>query len=223
MIILLTFLSLLMTNITMTKPDKKEKMQYLALGDSYTIGESVSVKSRWPNQLARMIDMNEDRKIRTTIIAKTGWTTDELIEAVSSADLAGSYDLVSLLIGVNNQYRGYEIDQYKEEFEQLLLTSMSLVGKSSDKVFVLSIPDYGVTPFAKDSNKEKIASEIDEYNRIAKEICLTYKVKFIDITEISRLAVSDASLVASDGLHPSAIMYEKWVEKALPVVQELLW
>jgi lysophospholipase L1-like esterase len=200
------------------KPNQRSNKEYLALGDSYTIGAAVSAKARWPNQLAKRLEEKTEQSIKTTIIAKTGWTTNELIDAVSSAQLADTYDLVSLLIGVNNQYRGYSIYQYEKEFEQLLLTSIRYTGDNSGNVFVLSIPDYGITPFAADLDQDKIASEINKYNQIAKGICKAYQVEFTDITEISRMAVSERSLIADDDLHPSAMMYEKWVEKALPLV-----
>jgi lysophospholipase L1-like esterase len=189
---------------------------YLALGDSYTIGESVKSNNSWPQLLA---DKLNDRGVAidvTKIIATTGWTTDELINAIEddSSLVDTKYDLVSLLIGVNNQYRGYGIKQYEEEFELLLRKAIELAGKKAAKVFVLSIPDYGVTLFAKENNKnpELIAGELNEYNQIAKNISAEYGVSFFDITPISLKAYSDATYLAEDKLHPSAKMYEEWVD-----------
>ncbi|XOV95211.1 MAG: SGNH/GDSL hydrolase family protein [Bacteroidota bacterium] len=193
-------------------------INYLALGDSYTIGESVDEGHRWPVELSRLLQANTEKHINTEIIAKTGWTTDELIEAIESRKLKPEYDLVTLLIGVNNQYRGYNIEQYRKEFSQLLKMAVEFAGGDNKHVFVLSIPDYGVTPFGKSKDPRKIATEINQYNEIAKEICTWNEIKFIDITDISRKADEDPSLVAEDGLHPSAEMYREWVEKAFPVI-----
>ena len=206
---------------------EKQKMQidtmtFLALGDSYTIGESVATDERWPVLLQSMFE-NDTSKVRLSdpkIIATTGWTTDELQKAIISANISEqSFDLVSLLIGVNNQYRGYPLSQYEEEFEDLLNQAIDFASGDSNKVFVVSIPDYGVTPFAQNRNPETIAQEIDIYTDVAKSICANYKVDFLDITPISREAVSNPALVAEDQLHPSGAMYRKWVERVIyPVV-----
>ncbi len=202
--------------------NRRQVINYLALGDSYTIGESVMEKERWPNYLSKEIKSKTGKKVKTTIIAKTGWTTDELIHAVNDTQLDPAYDLVSLLIGVNNQYRGYDTAQYREEFVQLLEMSVRFASGNKSRVFVVSIPDYGVTPFAEAKDPGRIARDIDQYNRIAEEICDASGVSFISITEISRMATSDPSLIAEDGLHPSGKMYRKWVEKVLPFVLEVL-
>lgn len=191
-------------------------LSYLALGDSYTIGESVKVSDRWPVQLAqafrnRGIDIKEPQ-----IIAKTGWTTDELKQAISDADLNPPYDLVSLLIGVNDQYRGYDIQNYPDKFLYLLKKSISLAGNNPGHVLVLSIPDYGVTPYASEKNPTKISAEIDRYNAINKSISDSLGVHYVDITPISKKAKNDAALLAEDRLHPSGKMYGLWVEKAMP-------
>lgn len=192
----------------------QEKLLYLALGDSYTIGEAVDADQTWPKVLSdnlnyRGIDIKLDK-----IIATTGWTTNELLEAIKKDSLLENtnYNLVSLLIGVNNQYRGYGIQQYKEEFELLLQKAITLAGKKVDRVFVVSIPDYGVTPFAIENNKntDLIAKELHEYNRIAKNISDQYGVKFFDITPISLKAIWDKDYIAKDKLHPSAKMYAEW-------------
>jgi len=208
-------LALLFNNQSyVSEQPESDKIKYLALGDSYTIGESVEEHERWPNLLAKMLEEELDGGFEVTIIAKTGWTTDELMDAVSAAGLIKEYDMVSLLIGVNNQYRGYRKKQYKKEFEQLLNHAIRLAEDDKNRVFVLSIPDYGVTPFAQDKNPEKIASEIDQYNNIAEEICGKHEVAYLDITDISRKAAYDASLIADDGLHPSGKMYKMWAKMA---------
>lgn len=187
-------------------------VKYLALGDSYTIGESVNYKDNYPNQLKdslKLYNVLVDGQVK--IIARTGWTTDELQSAIDNEKLQDSFDLVTLLIGVNNQYRGYDTAVYIKEFEELLLKSIYFAKNDTNHVFVLSIPDYGYTPFGK-KNQVKISRELDQYNAIAKSICLKYKVQFFDITPISRLAQAQPDLVAPDGLHPSAIMYSQWVK-----------
>lgn len=196
--------------------------KYLALGDSYTIGEAVAIDERWPHVLQGRLVGDGIKVELPKIIATTGWTTDELQAAIDKETPAKNFDLVSLLIGVNNQYRGYPIDQYKEEFESLLQQAITFANGKPGRTFVLSIPDYGVTPFAATKDPAKIAKELDEYNAIAKVICEKYEVTFVDITPGSRRAAKDPSLVAEDGLHPSGKMYKEWVDAAYPVVKSLL-
>jgi len=179
--------------------------RYLALGDSYTIGESVVESERYPVQLAGELKMPQPE-----IIAKTGWTTDELNAAIDKADPHGPYDLVTLLIGVNNQYRGRSADQYRSEFAALLQRAIGFAGGKTRNVVVVSIPDWGVTPFAKDRDQAKIAREIDQFNAINREETLRAGARYVDITPFSRKAASDPSLVAGDGLHPSGKMYSEW-------------
>jgi lysophospholipase L1-like esterase len=179
--------------------------RYLALGDSYTIGESVPPEERYPMQLARELKMPEPE-----IIAKTGWTTDELNAAIDKADPHGPYDLVTLLIGVNNQYRGRSADQYRTEFAALLQRAIGFAGGKTRNVVVVSIPDWGVTPFAKDRDRAKIGREIDQYNAINRAETLHAGARYVDITPFSRTAATDPSLVAGDGLHPSGKMYSEW-------------
>lgn len=197
-------------------------LSYLALGDSYTIGESVPAAERWPMQLADTLREQGIAMEDPVIIAKTGWTTDELKSAIAGADLDPPYDLVTLLIGVNDQYRGYDIGNYPEKFLYLLNKSISLAGNEAGKVVVLSIPDYGVTPFASDKNPPKISQEIKAYNAISKNISDSLGVAYVDILPISRNAKNDPALLADDQLHPSGKMYGQWVEKALPSVLSLL-
>lgn len=187
---------------------------HLALGDSYTIGEAVNVDERWPVQLAHRL-RKDSIQIDPVIVATTGWTTDELQSGIVKADVEGTYDFVSLLIGVNNQYRGYPIDQYEREFKNLLDQAIQFAGGNPYNVMVVSIPDYGVTPFAKKKmlDEAKIARELDNYNAIAEKISKLRDVKFINITPGSRQAKDDPSLVASDGLHPSGKMYKMWVDE----------
>jgi lysophospholipase L1-like esterase len=187
-------------------------MKYMALGDSYTIGESVAEPDRWPNQLSALLSAQKKVEMKPVIIATTGWRTDNLANAITIAKLKNEYDLVSLLIGVNNQYQGKPIDQYEIEFEQLLITAIALAGGDKEKVFVVSIPDYGYTPFG-EKNREKISGAIDQFNASNKKITDHYHVKYISITDISREGLKDPSLVASDGLHPSGKMYALWATR----------
>lgn len=196
--------------------------KYLALGDSYTIGEAVAPDERWPHILQGRL-VGEGVKVEMPkIIATTGWTTDELQAAIDKEKPAKEYDLVSLLIGVNNQYRGYPIDQYKKEFESLLLQAIAFAKGRAERTFVLSIPDYGVTPFAASKNPAKIAKELDEYNAMANSICNQYQVAYVDITPGSRKAANEPSLIAEDGLHPSGKMYKEWVDAAYPIAKSML-
>ena len=195
--------------------------RYLALGDSYTIGESVSAEDRWPNQVAKLLEA-EGIQTEVTIIARTGWTTTELWQGIQAREIQPPYDLVSLLVGVNNQYRGYDIDEYREQLIFLLNKSIEYAGGDPSLVIVLSIPDWGVTPFASGRDRAQIASEINEFNLVNREESEKAGVHYVDVTSISREAVSDTSLIAPDGLHPSGKMYTMWAEKVLPVVREIL-
>lgn len=202
-------------------------IRYLALGDSYTIGESVDESERWPDQLARLIGSSPQfggsgRMVDITLIARTGWTTGELWEGLQARELSPPYDLVSLLIGVNNQYRGGDIEEYRAEFVFMLDKSIEFAGGEVDRVIVLSIPDWGVTPFAADRDRGKIAAEIDRFNAVNREETVRAGAHYVDVTPISREAVHDPALIAGDGLHPSGKMYAAWAELALPVVLEIL-
>jgi undecaprenyl-diphosphatase len=186
--------------------------RYLALGDSYTIGESVPASERFPMQLARELGIDEPH-----IIAKTGWTTDELSVAIDAANPQGPFDLVTLLIGVNNQYRGRSADEYRTQFAALLGRAVGFAGGDANKVIVVSIPDWGVTPFAEGRDRAKIAREIDQFNAINREEAARAGAKWVDITPISR--GSDPALVASDGLHPSGKQYAEWVNAIAPLAR----
>ncbi|MEM9897061.1 MAG: SGNH/GDSL hydrolase family protein [Bacteroidota bacterium] len=198
---------------TGTKVKKGDKMTYLALGDSYTIGEAVSAESRWPDLLTKQLK-EDSIEVDLTIVAKTGWTTGELKKGIAKADLNEKYDLVSLLIGVNNQYRGYSLDEYEHEFKELLSQALVYADNDPRRVFVVSIPDYGVTPFAaeKNLNPEKISDELHHFNAVAHKIARLRDVKFVDITEKSLDVRNDPMLIADDGLHPSGKMYEVWAK-----------
>jgi len=197
-------------------------MKYLALGDSYTIGESVNPPERWPHQLVSRLSESGIEISFPKIIATTGWTTGELIAAVEKEKPSKDYDLVSLLIGVNNQYRGYPMATYQNEFEELLESAIRCGRGIEKNVFVISIPDYGVTPFAAEKNPPKIAQELDQYNRIAKTICERYDAPFINIIDVSREAKYQQDLAAKDGLHPSGKMYSLWVDLIYPSVEKML-
>ncbi len=199
-----------------------ESIQYLALGDSYTIGESVSEPERWPNQLADSLRKSEYSFSEVNIIATTGWTTAELQEGIEEASPSSDYDLVSLLIGVNNQYRGYELDIYRSEFEELLEQAIDFARGDTNKVFVVSIPNYGVTPFGQSRGEDQIRQELLLYDAIADSIASEYGIPFVNISPISEWAKDDPTLIAEDQLHPSGKMYTLWVEEMLPTVREIL-
>jgi lysophospholipase L1-like esterase len=196
-------------------------IQYLALGDSYTIGESVEPHQRWPNQLADLLSPHlggSRRGVEVSIIARTGWTTQELWEGIQGRKLEPPYDFVSLLIGVNNQYRDYDIAEYRQQFVFLLNKAIEYTGGDQMHVIVLSIPDWSVTPFAADRDREKIAKDIDAFNAVNHAEAEKAGVNYVDVTPISRAANRDPSLIASDGLHPSGKMYGEWAKLVLPVV-----
>lgn len=213
------FLSLIFSQV-MAQPT----FTYLALGDSYTIGEAVPKTDRWPVQLVHRLRAQSISIADPQIVATTGWTTAELQAGIAQAEVKARYDLVSLLIGVNNQYRGYDMDIYTKEFSELLDQAIQFAGGKPAHVFVVSIPDYGVTAFAreKELNPEKIATELDAYNALARKIAENRGVQFFEITEWSRKAATDASLIATDGLHPSGKMYANWVETCFGWVRENL-
>jgi lysophospholipase L1-like esterase len=189
----------------------ENKYKYLALGDSYTIGESVDEKERFPVQIVNKLRDDKVDISDPLIIAKTGWTTDELMAAIKEKNVKDTFNVVTLLIGVNNQYRGRSSEEFRGELKQLLNIAVNYAGGNKSHVFVLSIPDWGVTPFAEGRDRNKIASEIDEYNRVKKDETEKAGIRYYDITGISR--EKDPSLVAGDGLHPSGKQYTKWVEK----------
>lgn len=197
---------------------------FLALGDSYTIGESVSAEERWPVQLHELLRARGIRLAAPRIIARTGWTTDELGAALDADPPAGGYALVTLLIGVNNQYRGRSVESYRPEFTALLDRAIQWAEQHPAQVLVLSIPDWGVTPFARTAQRDsaRVATEIDAYNAAARDITLAHGAHWIDITGLTREAAIHPELLAADGLHPSGVDYQRWAQTALPIAEAAL-
>lgn len=185
--------------------------RFLALGDSYTIGEAVAPGDRWPALLAQRLNLDEPE-----IVAKTGWTTDELSAAIDAARPQGPFDLVSLLIGVNDQYRGRGAESYRAGFVSLLDRAVAFAENDPQRVVVVSIPDWGVTPFAADRDRAQVAADIDAYNRVNREEARRAGTHYADIGAVSREAATQPHLTAADGLHPSADLYRRWVEIILP-------
>jgi lysophospholipase L1-like esterase len=191
-----------------------QSIKFLALGDSYTIGESVQEADRWPEQLAAELRKKGKSVEKPKIIATTGWRTDQLKKAIDDAQLKPEYNLVSLLIGVNNQYQGKSAESYAPEFEELLNIAIRLAGGKKENVFVVSIPDYGFTPFGQ-PKQEQITNALDAYNGINKKITEKAGVQYFYITDISRKGFEQPNLVADDKLHPSGVQYTLWVELML--------
>ncbi|MFH6603614.1 SGNH/GDSL hydrolase family protein [Maribacter algicola] len=212
--------------VSFEKPDNFEverpTYSYLALGDSYTVGESVTSKSSFPKQLEKSLEASLRIKVQTQILAKTGWRTDNLLDAIETADLKTSYDFVTLLIGVNNQYQDIPFARYEKEFPELLSHAIKLANGNSAKVIVVSIPDWGFTPFGKNRDRQKISAEIDLYNSFAKKVAEDSQVHFINITDISREGLERPELVANDGLHPSKEAYKLFVERIGPIISPRL-
>lgn len=199
-------------------------LSYLALGDSYTIGEAVAVEGRWPHQLAAALRAQGVGLADPQTIATTGWTTDELDAGIDAAAPQGPFAFVSLLIGVNNQYRGRPLNEYRHQFEALLQRAIGFAGGDAGRVLVLSFPDWGATPFGAGSGRDlaRIGIETDEFNGAAKVISTQQGVAFVDITDISRAHGADPTMIAEDNLHPSTRMYALWAGRALPVATRLL-
>lgn len=197
-------------------------IKYLALGDSYTIGQSVCETCRFPEQLKSIYPQTD---FSLKIIATTGWTTSNLISAINTQNPDSNYDLVTLLIGVNNQFQRKDFSVYQKEFPELLTKAISLAKGDKKNVIVLSIPDYAYTPFAanySETNRMKISNEIDQYNTFAENTCISKGVVFISITDITRQGLSNSSLVASDGLHPSELAYKMFIGRIFPQVKMIL-
>ena len=199
-------------------------LSYLALGDSYTIGESVPQKENFPHQTAALLRKEGVQISEPVIIAVTGWTTDELAAAIRERALQETFDLVTLLIGVNNQYRGRSLENYKEEFMQLLDTAIRYANGHPRYVFILSIPDWGITPFGHKSGRDchQIGAEIDRYNAVAKDITEANRCTFIDITDSTRANGCKKDFLAEDGLHPSGKEYAVWAKRMAPVARKAL-
>jgi len=191
---------------------------YLALGDSYTIGEAIPLNKSFPYQVVQLLRNEEYSFNAPEIIAKTGWTTDELQNDINNTILLSKYDFVTLLIGVNNQYRGGDAIEYKQQFEEILKKAIELVNGKKEHVIIVSIPDYSVTSYAKSMDAGKISREIEVFNGINKALSIQYKVQYVDITTGSKAAKNDISLIAQDGLHPSEKEYSKWAKKIVGVI-----
>ncbi len=188
-----------------------EPIRYLALGDSYTIGESVPSEQNFPAQLVAAMKKNGTSVSSYKLIARTGWTTTNLKTAIEGSGLKDTFNMVSLLIGVNNQYQGKSIEAYKKEFVELAERAIQFAGGHKNNVFIVSIPDYGYTPFGK-NNQATISQQIDLFNAANKQLSDSLGLTYCNITPISRRGLSEPDLVAGDGLHPSAKMYAAWVE-----------
>ena len=195
-------------------------VRILALGDSYTIGQSVDEADRWPVQLGRALEDGGVDSVDVEIIARTGWTTADLDAGIDAADPQGPFDLVTLLIGVNNQFQGRDIDEYRTEFVTLLGRAVAFAGGDPGRVIAVSIPDWGVTPFGSGYGPERVAEQIDAFNAVGEEEALGAGAHWVDITPISR--EGDPALVATDELHPSGVQYARWVEEILPVAVDTL-
>ena len=191
-------------------------LRYLALGDSYSIGQSVDISDRWPVQLVKRLRRDGVSISEPEIVAQTGWTTSDLAEGIAGVDPSGPFGIVTLMIGVNNQFRGLDIEQYRKEFSALLIQSVHFAGEEPAHVIVISIPDWGVTPFARSLDQDRIAQEIDRFNLVAMEEAGRLGAVFVDVTGISRLAADRPNLIAFDGLHPSGDMYSQWVDLIYP-------
>lgn len=199
-------------------------MKYLALGDSYTIGEGVPRDGRWPELMARALRAEGTALDDPLVIAKTGWTTDELATAIDCEEPLGRFDFATLLVGVNNQYRGRSVAEYRGEFAELLRRAIGFAGGDAGRVMVLSIPDWGVTPFARAERRDpaQVAAEIDAFNAAAREVAEQHDVAFVDITGTSRERGGEDAMLVADKLHPSAAMHALWADAALPVARRLL-
>lgn len=188
--------------------------KFLALGDSYTIGESVAENERWPVQLGRALNERGQKIDPPRIIATTGWRCDQLKQAILDAKLPNDWGMVSLLIGVNNQYQKRTAESYAPEFEELLNMAVQLAGGNKKNVFVVSIPDYGFTPFG-NPKQEEISKAIDEFNNVNRRITQKMGITYVEITDLTREGLVKPEYVAADGLHPSGAMYSLWVERIL--------
>lgn len=215
-LILLLFFKCGLSSAQVTQYDS---VRYLALGDSYTVGRNVEQAQSFPYQLTAKLNQKHILTAAPTLIAQNGWRTDELLKGIEAQAENNIYDVVTLLIGVNNQYQNKDIEVYRTEFASILNKAIALAKGNPKRVFVLSIPDWGVTPFANGRNQAKIAADIDAYNEINKQATKTAGAKYIDVTELSRIGGDALEYVTTDKLHPSAKMYSWWVDRLLsPII-----
>ena len=199
----------------------KNTSKFLALGDSYTIGQSVEVNQSWPVQFLKELKATTNVVDTLQIIAQTGWRVDQLKKAMNGSNLEPPYGLVSLLIGVNNQFQGQNANDFRPEFIEILEKSLKLVENRKERIFVVSIPDWGSSPYGATLNRTQISKEIDDFNSVLKEESEKRGIRYFNITTISRRALTDISLIASDRLHPSGKMYKLWVDKMIPVISKI--
>ncbi len=199
----------------------KNASKFLALGDSYTIGASVTVNERWPVQFLNELKLYTSAIDTLQIIATSGWRVDQLKNGMNNSNLEPPYGLISLLIGVNNQFQGQNANGFRPEFIEILEKSLKLVNNRKDRFFVISIPDWGASPFGSGFDRAKVSKEIDEFNSVLKEESEKRGVRYFNITDISRRALTDRTLIASDGLHPSGKMYKLWVDKMIPEISKI--
>ena len=197
-------------------------LRYLALGDSYTIGEGVKDDERWPAHLVRMLGARGVELGPPHYVAQTAWTTDELSDAIDAAKPAGPFDLVTLLIGVNDQYRSRPVSSFEGEFTTLVKRSIAFAGKRADRTIVVSIPDWGATPYAHGRDRGLIGREIEAYNTKAQSIARKLGAHWVDVTESSRAMLQEPELAVADKLHPSGEMYRRWAELIAPVAERAL-
>lgn len=193
-------------------------MRFLALGDSYTNGEGVAEEERWPNQLVTLLGHQDIHLTDVQIVAQTAWTADELADAIDQAKPRGPFDVVTLMVGVNDQYRSRPVASFAPEFDQLLARAVAFAGRRPSRVLAISIPDWGATPFAEGRDRARIAREIDAYNERAGELAARAGVIWVDVTTATRAMQFDSSLVTADGLHPSGAMYARWAVLLAPIV-----
>jgi len=225
LIALVAFSCCSVKNTNESEPFQPRTIKLLSLGDSYTIGESVCETCRFPEQLKESLkpSFNLQTIFELKVIATTGWTTTNLINAIADENLATNYDLVTLLIGVNNQYQNKPFSLYETEFPELVNTAIAKAKGDKSKVIVISIPDYAFTPFGQNNgNPTNISQQLDQYNAFAQNFCEQNNITFVNITDITREGLNNPELVASDGLHPSELAYTKFVERILPLAIEKL-
>ncbi len=201
-----------------TKSAQDSTLHYLALGDSYTAGTSVRAPKSFPQQLAGSLEKDMKKAIVPEVIAKAGWRTDELLDSLKSGTARTSYDIVTLWIGVNNHYQKKSFKKYKKEFPILLSEAIKLANGDANRVFVVSIPDWGYTPFGEKDGRKNISKEVDKYNAYASMKANEYEANYVSIIDISRESIRDANLIAKDGLHPSGIAYRRFVERICPMM-----
>ena len=199
-----------------------KNFKIISLGDSYTIGQNVCESCSFPEQLkdSLIVNFDEQDSFQLDIIAQTGWTTTNLLTAIEAYNPSTDHDLVTLLIGVNNQYQNKPFSTYESEFNELVEVAISLVGDDSSRLIVVSIPDYFFTPFGQGSVAGYISGQIDTYNSYAENYCIENNLSYVYITDITREGIENPDLVASDDLHPSELAYSRFVERILPLAIE---